>query len=328
MSRIVFVLFLGLCLQTANLQLVCYQCEDCEFQQEIPVVCGDIDYTTAPPPTDTTCPTCAPELTPPSTPEWTTSTPETTCPTCAPEPTLPTTPEPTTATPDTTCPTCAPTLPTTPQPTTSTPDTTCPTCAPTLPTTPIPTTSTPVLTTPIPTTSTPDTTCPTCAPTLPTTPIPTTSTPVPTTPIPTTTTPETTCPTCAPPTPTTPTQPPPTLPTSPYPTTSTPAPTTEPYCPPGCCPCSSARSTSIFAMAARAAKSAMMDEFEDEIRSPRQLPLPVYVCFTTERYVSNRRVISRGCTKRLQALGDTCERVNGGQTYEQCSLCSWQLCNR
>uniref|UniRef100_A0AAG5DWU4 Uncharacterized protein n=1 Tax=Anopheles atroparvus TaxID=41427 RepID=A0AAG5DWU4_ANOAO len=297
MRKIVFAVFLGFCLQTVNLQLVCYQCEDCEFQQEVPVVCGDIDYTTPTNPTDTTCPTCAPEPTLPTTPELTTSTPETTCPTCAPPPV------------------------TTPIPTTPTPETTCPTCAPTLPTSPIPTTSTPAPT-PIPTTSTPETTCPTCAPP-----------PPPTTPIPTTT--ETICPTCAPtlptspiPTTSTPTPPAPTLPTSPFPTTSTPAPTTQPYCPPGCCPCSTARSTSVFMLAARAAKSAMMDEFEDEIRSPRQLPLPVYVCFTTERYVSNRRVISRGCTKRRQTLGETCEQVIGGQTYEQCSLCSWQLCNR
>uniref|UniRef100_A0A182MGK1 Uncharacterized protein n=1 Tax=Anopheles culicifacies TaxID=139723 RepID=A0A182MGK1_9DIPT len=320
MTRIALVgALLVICLGTVHSQLVCYQCDDCELQQEIPVVCGDIYVTTTSPP-DTTCPTCAPEPTLPTTPEWTTSTPDTTCPTC--EPTLPTTPIPTTSTPDTTCPTCAPTLPTSPIPTTSTPvetstpETTCPTCAPTLPTSPIPTTSTPVET------STPDTTCPTCAPTLPTSPIPTTSTPV------EASTPDTTCPTCAP-----------TLPTSPIPTTSTPlitttlppptptAPTT-PYCPVGCCPCFGARSTSVFAMAASATKNALMDEYEEDIRSTRQLPLPVYVCYTTERFVNQRRVISRGCTKRQQSLTDTCTQLSGGQTYEQCSLCSWQLCNR
>ncbi|XP_050078323.1 integumentary mucin A.1-like [Anopheles maculipalpis] len=288
MARIVTIgIVIVLCLGTVHSQLVCYQCDDCELQQEIPVVCGDIDFTTTSPP-DTTCPTCAPEPTLPTTPEWTTSTP------------------------DTTCPTCEPTIPTTPIPTTSTPETTCPTCAPTLPTTPIPTTSTP-----IPTTATPETTCPTCAPTLPTSPIPTTSTPV------ETSTPDTTCPTCAP-----------TLPTTPQLTTSTPLATTTlppptlPNCPAGCCPCFGARSTSIFTMAARASKNALMDELEEDIRSPRQLPLPIYVCYTTERFVSNRRVISRGCTKRQQSLTDTCTQLNGGQTYEQCSLCSWQLCNR
>ncbi|XP_061515821.1 mucin-2-like [Anopheles gambiae] len=312
------VLFLG----TVHTQLVCYQCDDCELQQEIPVVCGDIDYTT-PLPTDTTCPTCAPEPTLPTTPQLTTSTPDTTCPTCA--PTLPTTPLPTTSTPDTTCPTCAPTLPTTPMPTTPTPETTCPTCAPTLPTSPFPTTSTPMVTPTVP-----ETTCPTCGPTLPTSPYPTTSTPVVTP-----TVPETTCPTCGP-----------TLPTSPYPTTSTPTPTTTtmtpspttpttpvpttstPSCPAGCCPCFGARSTSIFTMAARATKDALMDELEEDLRSPRQLPLPVYVCYTTERFVNNRRVISRGCTKRQQSLTDTCTMLSGGQAYDQCSLCSWQLCNR
>uniref|UniRef100_A0A182F2M9 Uncharacterized protein n=1 Tax=Anopheles albimanus TaxID=7167 RepID=A0A182F2M9_ANOAL len=209
--RLVF-LFVGVLtigLSQVQAQLVCYQCEDCAFQQEIPVVCSDIDSSTT---TDTTCPTCAPE----------------------------------------------PSLPTTPALTTSTP----------IPT--ISTTLTP--TTPIPTTPTPETTCPTCAPTLPTTPIPTTPTP------------ETTCPT--------------------------------------------ARSTSVFAMAARAAKASLLNEFEEEIRSPRQLPLPVYVCFTTERMVSNRRVISRGCTKRQQSLTETCVQLTGGQSYDQCSLCSWQLCNR
>ncbi|XP_049280519.1 proteoglycan 4-like [Anopheles funestus] len=286
MTRIVILGFLlVLSLGTVHPQLVCYQCDDCELQQEIPIVCGDVDYTTTTPP-DTTCPTCAPEPTLPTTPEWTTSTPDTTCPTCA--PTLPTTPIPTTSTPDTTCPTCAPTLPTTPIPTTSTPETTCPTCAPTLPTSPIPTTSTPVET------STPDTTCPTCAPTLPTTPPLTTSTPLSTTTLP----------------PPTPTQP------------------TTPSCPAGCCPCYGARSTSIFAMAASATKNALMDEFEEDIRSTRQLPLPIYVCYTTERFVNQRRVISRGCTKRQQSLTDTCTQLSGGQTYEQCSLCSWQLCNR
>uniref|UniRef100_A0A182QF85 Uncharacterized protein n=1 Tax=Anopheles farauti TaxID=69004 RepID=A0A182QF85_9DIPT len=284
-------------------QLVCYQCDDCELQQEIPVVCGDITFPTTSP-TDPTCPTCAPEPTPPTTPEWTTSTPDTTCPTCA--PTLPTTPIPTTSTPEeTTCPTCAPTLPTSPYPTTSTPEeTTCPTCAPTLPTSPYPTTSTPE-----------ETTCPTCAPTLPTSPYPTTSTPQPTTPIPTTPSPPTT------PIPTTPSPP-----TTPIPTT--PSPPTTPYCPAGCCPCSGSRSTSVFALAARATKQALMDEFEEDLRSARQLPLPVYVCFTTERYVNNRRVVSRGCTKRQQSLSDTCTLLAGGQVYEQCSLCSWQLCNR
>ncbi|XP_053665410.1 integumentary mucin C.1-like [Anopheles marshallii] len=296
MARIVTLgVLLVICLGTVHPQLVCYQCDDCELQQEIPVVCGDTYFTTTSPP-DTTCPTCAPEPTLPTTPEWTTSTPDTTCPTCA--PTLPTTPIPTTSTPDTTCPTCAPTLPTTPIPTTSTPDTTCPTCAPTLPTSPIPTTSTPEETTFH--TSTPDTTCPTCAPTLPTTHPLTTSTP-----------------TMPPPTPTTPT------PTTPTPTTPTP-----PSCPAGCCPCYGARSTSIFAMAAKATKNSLMDEFEDDIRSPRQLPLPVYVCYTTERFVNQRRVISRGCTKRQQSLTDTCTQLSGGQPYEQCSLCSWQLCNR
>uniref|UniRef100_A0A182NB35 Uncharacterized protein n=1 Tax=Anopheles dirus TaxID=7168 RepID=A0A182NB35_9DIPT len=279
MARTITVgVFLVLCAAAVRSQLVCYQCDDCELQQEIPVVCGDIYFPTASPtPTDTTCPTCAPEPTPPTTPEWTTSTP------------------------DTTCPTCAPTIPTTPIPTTSTPEeTTCPTCAPTLPTSPYPTTSTPVAT------SIPDTTCPTCAPTLPTSPYPTTSTPFPSST---------------------------TLPTTPQLTTSTPVPTTPtpvptPSCPAGCCPCSGSRSTSVFAMAARATKQALMDEFEEDVRSARQLPLPVYVCFTTERYVNNRRVVSRGCTKRQQSLSDTCTLLAGGQVYEQCSLCSWQLCNR
>lgn len=37
-------------------------------------------------------------------------------------------------------------------------------------------------------------------------------------------------------------------------------------------------------MAARATKDALMDELEEDLRSPRQLPLPVYVCYTTERF--------------------------------------------
>uniref|UniRef100_A0A182VTQ8 Uncharacterized protein n=1 Tax=Anopheles minimus TaxID=112268 RepID=A0A182VTQ8_9DIPT len=264
MERIVLAgILLVICLGAAHSQLVCYQCDDCELQQEIPVVCGDVDFTTTSPP-DTTCPTCAPEPTLPTTPEWTTSTPDTTCPTYI--------------MPSIFISLLADTF-------TSAVDIS---PAPTLPTSPFPTTSTPVET------STPETTCPTCAPTLPTSPIPTTSTPLITTTLP-------------PPTPTVP---------------------TTPYCPAGCCPCFGARSTSVFAMAASATKNALMDEFEEDIRSTRQLPLPIYVCYTTERFVNQRRVISRGCTKRQQSLTDTCTQLSGGQTYEQCSLCSWQLCNR
>ncbi|ETN65961.1 hypothetical protein AND_002289 [Anopheles darlingi] len=54
-----------------------------------------------------------------------------------------------------------------------------------------------------------------------------------------------------------------------------------------------------------------------------------YVCYRVQRWAPNlgQYVTDRGCALQLQTYETTCNSVTGGQGYQYCDFCNYQLCN-
>ncbi|XP_055549272.1 mucin-2-like isoform X2 [Wyeomyia smithii] len=359
--RVILVLVL-IYFNQVNLQIVCFQCEDCEVNPAIAVICEEALSTTE----QSSCPTCATEFPDETantdltestesstTPEITTiSYPEVTCPTCAPETESTTNADLTPPTGPVVTPSSTPSLPTGPYTTEgstlteSTADTTDPDTEPTteFPLTSstestssslIPTVETTYEPSPPVTDPTNCPTCPTCNPETDLTPTETDTTLLPVTTSTTSsstepTSSDPTCPTCGPEA----NEQHPTLPTTPKTTAGYTqiVPTFDPLS--GNAANEPIDVDAFIAAFLRPEKKHRQRTHvhsstgENLLAAQERSQLPIYVCTTVDKIVNNRVVTDRGCSIRGQSAAETCTVINNNQPYERCSLCSWSLCNR